>query len=630
MSSIAGLLTDDLKSGLQICGDLLAPQKIYGPDGQSAGSLGNATFGRCLFRLLAEDVFDQQPVIGCDGTAMLVADIRIDNRDALVTRIASASEARTWSDSRLLLQAYETWGIGLLDHVVGDFAFAIYDCRQNRVYLGRDPTGQRPLHYRYHQGRFEFASMPVGLLATAQNRRSIDPTKITSFLDGWSEPRSTSYFKNINRVPPGHYVEFANGALTTRQYWNPQPKVLRLGRDEDYVAAFHEQLEQSVKARLRDAGPLVGAHLSSGRDSSAVSAVAARLIASSGGRIIAATGAPRCGFAGKAPPNKLIDESGIAAKTARIHPNIDHVIVRPKRSFDFRDCAHLWDYYQEPYPNACNYPWLADIDRAFGAAGVSVCLTGDMGNLTISAGGYGFVPNFLAQGSWQSWLREVHDLSRQQKMRWRGALALSGGGFMPPTLWAFLMRVSGRTRVDRKPLVRDVWQPQNSANAARSQPPRGFYQQRVSTILNTNVGAYRKGNLAQFGIDERDATSDRRLIEFCLSLPAEQLLKDGVERPLFTRAMTGLVAPEVLAGNLRGLQAADWYADYTRSTLQNYVAAVAENASVAAIIDVSALKALVDTWPDSPDLSPDDVAAFRTPMMKTLSAAYFIAATDGK
>ncbi|WP_404370195.1 asparagine synthetase B family protein [Sphingomonas sp. MMS24-J45] len=624
MSAIAGIFADRFDASHRLCGQMLVSQRIYGPDQESVGSLGNATFGRCLFRLLHEDAFDRQPVIGCDGTAMLVADVRLDNRDELIAQAAKAAQARTWSDSRLLMQAYETWGIGLLDHVVGDFAFAIWDRRVNQLYLARDPTGQRPLHYRTSSNRLDFASMPIGLLANASDWSPVRGAKIGEFVQQAPASRTTSYFENIFKVPPGHYVAFSDGVSTTRQYWRPLPKPLRLARDEDYVDAFNEQLERSVKARLRDAGPLVGSQLSSGRDSSAVTAIAARLLAPAGARVLAATGAPRVGFAGTAPHRKIMDESRIAARTAAMYSNIDHLIVRADRSFDFNDYANLWGYYQEPLFNACNFPWLAGINRKLAEAGATVCLTGDLGNLTISAGGYATLPDFLWQGSWQAWLREFRTLTATGKMRRRGALAASAGGYLPRRLWTLLAKATGRSEDAQRPLVRAAWQPIDPDRFTWAQPPRNTYRDRIEKILNTSIAGIRKGNLAQFGIDERDPTSDRRLIEFCLSLPADQLVKNGVERPLFSRAMKGLIAPEVIAGEQRGLQAGDWYDSYTRSGLQNAVSAIAADPRVAAIIDVEALAALVDGWPETPIRSPDDVSAFRIPLMRTLSAAYFI------
>ncbi|WP_353204855.1 asparagine synthase-related protein, partial [Sphingomonas sp.] len=458
------------------------------------------------------------------------------------------------------MHAYEVWGIALLVHVIGDFAFAIWDRRSHRLYLGCDPTGQRPLHYRFTASRVEFASMPVGLIATMPARPAVDAPKIAAFIDNRHSPLSSSYFEGIFRVPAGHYVVFDSGVRTERQYWDPQPKTLRLVRTEDYVDAFHAHIEQAVKARLRDAGQIVGTQLSSGRDSSTITAITARLLERTGRRVLSATGAPRAGFTGAAPERKAIDESAVAAETARLYANVAHIVVRPEHSFDFDDCARLWDYYQEPIINACNFPWLAGINRRLGEHGVSVLLTGDLGNLTISAGGYATLPDFLWQGSWRSWLREFRTLGAKGRMRWRGALAVSAGGYIPSPLWALLARATGRSNQDLgRPLIRKAWQSSDRTASIMAQPPRNTHRNRVDLILNTSIAGIRKGNLAQFGIDERDPTSDRRLIEFCLSLPADQLLKDGIERPLFTAAMTGLVAPDVIAGKLRGLQAADWY-----------------------------------------------------------------------
>ena len=631
MNAVAGLIGGDSGEFVRLCNHMLAAQRLYGPDKQSVGSLGNVTFGHCLFRLLAEDAFDLQPVIGCGGAAMLVADLRIDNSDELIARFDVAQDAKAWSDSRLLMHAYEVWGIGLLDHVIGDFAFAIWDRRSDRLYLGCDPTGQRPLHYRVTPSRVEFSSMPVGLIAVMPGRAMVDAEKIAAFVDKRRSPLSSSYLEGIFRVPPGHYVVFDSGVRTERRYWDPQPKTLRLARTQDYVDAFHAHLEQAVKARLRDAGAIVGTQLSSGRDSSAITAIAARLLEPTGGRVLSATGAPRAGFAGAAPDRKAIDESAVAAETARKYANVAHIVVRPEHSFDFDDCERLWDYYQEPFLNACNFPWLAGINRTLGEHGVSVLLTGDLGNLTISAGGYAILPDFLWQGSWRSCLREFRILGAEGRMRWRGALAVTAGGYIPPPIWALLARATGRSSQDPgRPLLQKAWQSTDRTGSIMAQPPRNTYSNRVDQILNTSIAGIRKGNLAQFGIDERDPTSDRRLIEFCLSLPADQLLKDGIERPLFIAAMTDLVAPDVIAGTLRGLQAADWYASYSRASLQGHVSTISGNDRVAAIIDVEALEALVGSWPERGHASPSDAFAFRARLMKTLSAAHFIQALDAK
>jgi asparagine synthase (glutamine-hydrolysing) len=99
-------------------------------------------------------------------------------------------------------------------------------------------------------------------------------------------------------------------------------------RERSYEEAYREKLNQAVPCRLRGAEDQVGSNLSGGFDSGAVVATAARLLAPSGGRVVAFTAVPREGYVDKPPRNRLIDEGPYAAATAALYPNIEHVLVR--------------------------------------------------------------------------------------------------------------------------------------------------------------------------------------------------------------------------------------------------------------------------------------------------------------
>src|SRR5262245_9252955 len=152
MTALAGLWRfDDRPDASDGCARMLAVQEMYGPHHCAQWSDADVALGRRLMRVLPEDVSDRQPLIGGGGRYVLVADVRLDNRDELteVLRIP-APQARNLCDAAILLAAIERWEEFCLKHLIGDYAFAVWDRASRRLLLARDPLGQQPLHY--HRG----------------------------------------------------------------------------------------------------------------------------------------------------------------------------------------------------------------------------------------------------------------------------------------------------------------------------------------------------------------------------------------------------------------------------------------------------------------------------------------------
>ena len=175
MSALAGIWHfDGNPEADQACARMLAAQSIYGIHDSAQWDMGPVAFGRRLFRILPEDIHDNQPLIGGEGRFVLIADLRIDNRDELIAALQmSPEQARQMADSALLLAAWERWQERCLDRLAGDYAIAVLDRSTRELTLARDPTGSRPLHYHSSTSFFAFASMPKGISSTTA-RRSIN------------------------------------------------------------------------------------------------------------------------------------------------------------------------------------------------------------------------------------------------------------------------------------------------------------------------------------------------------------------------------------------------------------------------------------------------------------------------
>jgi asparagine synthase (glutamine-hydrolysing) len=590
--------------------------------------------GRALYRLLPEDVYDRQPVTGGDGRFMLVADIRVDNREALLPSLGlTLAEASLLSDAALLMRAYERWQEKLIDHVVGDFAFALWDEADKSLLLVRDALGQRPLHYFLGKGFIAFASMPRALWALEGIEPGLDAQRIAEFVADLRLPDSGTYFAGIERVLPGEIVRLSACGVKKRRYWQPSFKPIRFARDDDYVQAMREQLDAATRSRLRGAEKLVASHLSGGWDSSAVTATAARLMAPTGGQVLAFTSAPREGFDGPVPRGRVADESPFAGMTAALYPNVEHIIARDRRLSPLSLLPEMHHFYHHPVRQLDSGPWWSDINKMARSRGTQVMLIGHYGNLTINAAGLGLLADLIRTGKFISWWREARLSVAKSPARWRGVFANSLGPWLPAPAWSFLRRkYFGASPLENTPyLLNREWAHRVDATdkpGRDGRPARNSYQVRYQLMRDWDQGYARKGSLGGWGIDERDPLADRRLIEFCLSLPHDQLLKNGVTRPLARAALADRL-PSSLQGAPRGLQGAGWYESLKRDEMAAHVARIGDCSLSSSILDVDRLQHMIDHWPQGSWNDHLVVQEYRQGLAMAVAAGHFIRTMGG-
>ena len=197
-------------------------------------------------------------------------------------------------------------------------------------------------------------------------------------------------------------MKFKDGQVTRQQLWDPSvtPRAICAERAVD---EFREHLDRATSARIRRAHGLVATELSSGRDSSAVTATAAELLRARGERLLAVTHAPRAGYEPVYPFERLADESDIASGTASIHPNIDHRVCRTGSAFDFGSLDRIHQANQYPVRQLSNLHWFLQNLEVAHRAGASVLLNGGAGNFTISAGGAAVLSDLLREDGVCSW-----------------------------------------------------------------------------------------------------------------------------------------------------------------------------------------------------------------------------------
>ena len=138
---------------------MLAVMATRGPDGTHTWSHDSVVLGHGALHATPESVGEQLPLVDRSTGNVIVADVRLDNRAELIDKLKlPARDSDSFGDGRLLLDAYREWGEDCVDHLLGDFAFAIWDERRQQLFLARDHFGAKPLTYHCSEHLVAFAS----------------------------------------------------------------------------------------------------------------------------------------------------------------------------------------------------------------------------------------------------------------------------------------------------------------------------------------------------------------------------------------------------------------------------------------------------------------------------------------
>lgn len=247
-----------------------------GPDGQGTWSEGGAGLGHTLLRTVDESAAERQPAT-LDGEVWIVSDARIDRREDLARELGLRREVLSGPDCFLILHAYARWGERCVEHLMGDFAFAVWDGRERKLFCARDHFGVKPFHYAAPPGGLVVGNTLNGIRLHPGVSDRLNELAIADFLLYYhNQDVATTTFADISRLPPAHRMTWSDGRLRVERYWSlPSDPPARFTRTRDCVDGFGAALEAAVADRLRQRR--VAIFLSGGLDSTAVAATARRV-----------------------------------------------------------------------------------------------------------------------------------------------------------------------------------------------------------------------------------------------------------------------------------------------------------------------------------------------------------------
>lgn len=531
-----------------------------------------AWLGLRLFHTTPESLLETPPKPVGERALVIVGDCRIDNRDELYRSLGDRV-AIPCADSALVLAAYEYWGGDCVDHLVGDFAFAIFDPAAGQVFCARDHFGAKPFCYTQQDGIFAFASEAKALVESGVAPGDVDEARIADFLLMQLDDKERTFYRDVRRLPPAHAMIVRRDGVEMRRYWTPvaDGSGAHLS-DEAAAARFRELFEQAVACRVRSVHP-VGCFLSGGLDSSAVTVVANRLLAGDA--------LPLDTFSAVFPSVPRSDESAWMALVeqqaeAEGRPLHRHLFFGD-RTGPLDVIADITDCLGAPSSAANVYqPW--QMLKMARDAGMRVMLTGHDGDTVVSHG-FAVLTELAMAGRWQEVDTQLGDIAnvlgnyegvRKSLVRtylrtvpghhWRAGHYVRALGAIQQVFRRYggsrrtiLLEMLGRGKSHDKSGWASAAFASSKSFRARQALPR---MRMAASAAADHVRGIDSGLMAcafedlecvssAFSIEMRHPFFDKRLVEFCLSLPVRQKIRDGWTRVVQREAMRG-VLPEAL------------------------------------------------------------------------------------
>jgi asparagine synthase (glutamine-hydrolysing) len=532
-----------------------------GPDGVRYLVVDNAGFAFLAFDVTPESVLEAQPWKDPETGVVLVADARIDNREELdaglkmeLTRLKpllqdagpAHERAGLIPDSLYILAAWHKWGKSCVARLLGDFVFAIWDASRQALFVARDSLGGHSVSWHQSKQTFAFASETSAILDLPFVDARISDLTVAKVLAHVPRGAEETFFESVHYLPAAHALSVNTDRLDVERYWDIDPAHrIEYATEGEYAEHFLDLVNRAVHCRMRSRKP-VGVALSGGHDSSLLAACASRLQAKGPG------------VQGPIRSYSYIFERHPKADE---RPWIDAVVNHCGLEPEYVLADGMWtfkDLNKRPVPR--DYLWTncyvqlpESMARAAGQAGCALLIDGQFGD-ALCSGRSPVAAQMLQQG-------RIAELCRllwraQRDVNWREELIECG---IRPLLSAWLQG-AWRTFIPRKrkPFVAGL--EEGWVQRLQSEAEGGYAfgimnqlapdrKKRYGYLMNASwprgLAAARGMTYNRHGVERVAPFFDRRIVEFVMAIPTDQVASPGKYRRLQTNALKRVLPPLV-------------------------------------------------------------------------------------
>lgn len=525
----------------------------------------------------------------------------LDNGADMAGRLGLAADA---DDASIYAHAVAACGLSAERELVGDYA-AIILMPDGSARLSRAPWSKHGLFYTIADDCAVVSSVPRSLFELGL-AASVDPARYAEMLYGLAETwGAATWYDALRQVEQGSVVTIANGRADITHWYDPHALApTRLGSDDAYVEAANGLLSDAVRSALGPAQkPAI--LLSGGLDSPLVAAEMLRQMPE-GRTLKSYTFEPLQGEHEPLLPGQFQSDRPAVEAFAAMYPALQ------PRFVDGRGVAFgsmLDDRFRL---SDAAYPAFAFTDfhgvwQAASDEGCDWVFSADFGNQTFSNDGRWAYVEFLRTGRFGQLLQMLREAPGDDRPLWRRLAARS----LLPNLPA-VVRGAVRTLLHgevSRPLVRgEVRESLDlDARARRHYGEREWTRSRKEFIASTwawTSGGTEVGLAMSdlYGFRTRTIPQYRPLIEFCLSIPTDQFVRDGEQRWLARRMAVGRLPEQQRLNRSYGRHGIDWHKRHAHMVpvMREELERIADDPVMAAVIDVDRAIDLLDSWPDTP------------------------------
>jgi asparagine synthase (glutamine-hydrolysing) len=554
MSGMTGVIyTDGRPANVTELAPAIEQMRMLGPDGLSTWAEGGVALAHLALHTTPEAEYEQWPLINARGDVLL-ADARIDNRDELLralTRPAPQSPpqfpptlggkhlggeaSRPITDAELILAAHEKWGNDAPAHLIGDFAYLLWQPKERHLLMVRSPFGMKGLYYRKDKGRLLFATTLRGVQALDPNNLTLNYPWLASFLTfEMNHFFDESAFCEIAKVAAAHYldIDIENGTQKQQQFWDliPNSKYAAWS-DEEWVEGFRECFEQVVADSLRSNKP-ISMSVSGGLDSSSIALVAHRLMHEEG-RV---PKLPTYCYTFRAKEWPDTDESEYRNAVIARLPQFESEWIDLKHAWTW-DVVEAWNKKISVPINLPNgFTFQPRIERAC-QQGCRIMLSGSGGDIVTGGEDYGIIPAFYSL-PWSARLQELPYFTRQS---FKGAYKFTKKLIreaLPSELFEWIQKRRGFVDLHQAECERIANRKKVLLERSNDYSPlqRLMYMIFSSPLYHQ---AFEQSSeiFAVHGMEYRCPFYDRRLVEMAFQQPIHLRIAQGRTRVLLKRAL---------------------------------------------------------------------------------------------
>jgi asparagine synthase (glutamine-hydrolysing) len=536
-----------------------------GPDSEGLMTTTGVALG--MRRLAIIDLqTGEQPVTSEDGQISVILNGEIYNYRELRSRLEQQGHRfRSESDTEVLPHLYEEYEQGMVNHLNGMFAFALWDARKRKLFIARDPFGEKPLYWGIFDKTFLFASEPKVLLAHPSVHPSLNLDALRQYLSLDYVPAPLSIYQGINKLPAAHTLTVEDGRVDVQPYWRLSYKTRQpVPTEEEAAEELRRLLEDSVRLRLVSDVPL-GVLLSGGVDSSAVAAFAVRASSE-------AVKTFSISFA-----ESSFDESAHARAVAKFL-GTDHHEERLSVDLAANLVGEIGSWMDEPFSDPSLVPTY--LLSRFTRKHVTVALGGDGGDELFAgypmywghnlARIYARIPRTLRRNLIEPIVRSLPVKTKNLSFDFKARRFITGmnydevarhhvwfGSFTPDEQ-AMLLTAEARGASDgdiyreARRILEEECDADNTTERMQNLDTRLYLAEDILTKVD-------RASMA-VSLEVRAPFLDTRVAEYAASLPVDYKLRGRTTKYILKRAVSGLLPPFVTRRGKKGfgVPVAEW------------------------------------------------------------------------